>query len=63
MAETSGNRGSKLVAKLHFRGPSLVYSMATDELENATGLPWKLRLTLSDDEGRGMQVHSRLSEE
>jgi len=39
------------------------YTMAKDELESVTGLPWKLRLRLSDDEGRGMQVHSRLSEE
>lgn len=42
-----------------FRG----YTMATDELENMTGLPWKLRLRLQDEEGRGMQVHSRLSED
>ena len=39
------------------------YTMATDELESVTGLPWKLRLRLLDDEGRGMQVHSRMSEE
>jgi len=39
------------------------YTMATDELESVTGLPWKLRLRLMDDEGRGMQVHSRMSEE
>lgn len=39
------------------------YTMATDELESVTGLPWKLRLRLSDNEGRDMQVHSRLSEE
>ena len=39
------------------------YTMATDELEGVTGLPWKLRLRLLDDEGRGMQVHSRMSEE
>ncbi|KAL7544548.1 hypothetical protein ACHAWF_007930 [Thalassiosira exigua] len=39
------------------------YTMAADELEGVTGLPWKLRLRLSDDEGRGMQVHSRMSEE
>lgn len=39
------------------------YTMATDELENVIGLPWKLRLRLVDDEGRGMQVHSRLSED
>ena len=39
------------------------YTMATDELEGVTGLPWKLRLRLSDGEGREMQVHSRMSEE
>lgn len=38
------------------------YTMASDELEGVTGLPWKLRLRLRDDEGRGMQVHSRMSE-
>ena len=39
------------------------YTMAQDELESVTGLPWKLRLRLLDEEGRGMQVHSRLSED
>ncbi|KAL9185580.1 hypothetical protein ACHAXT_003357 [Thalassiosira profunda] len=39
------------------------YTMATDELEGVTGLPWKLRLRLMDQEGRGMQVHSRMSED
>ena len=39
------------------------YTMATDELQSVTGLPWKLRLRLLDDEGRGMQVHSRMSED
>lgn len=39
------------------------YTRATDELESVTGLPWKLRLRLLDEEGRGMQVHSGLSEE
>ncbi|KAL7540521.1 hypothetical protein ACHAXR_010186 [Thalassiosira sp. AJA248-18] len=39
------------------------YTMANDELEGVTGLPWKLRLRLSDEEGREMQVHSRMSEE
>ncbi len=39
------------------------YTMASDELEGVTGLPWKLRLRLRDGEGRGMQVHSRMSEE
>ena len=39
------------------------YSMEQDELESVTGIPWKLRLRLMDDEGRGMQVHCRLSEE
>jgi len=42
-----------------FRG----YTMASDELESLTGIPWKLRLRLSDEKGRGMQVHSRMSEE
>jgi len=39
------------------------YTSATDELENVTGLPWKLRLRFLDEERRGMQVHSRMSEE
>ena len=39
------------------------YTMASDELESLTGIPWKLRLRLSDEKGRGMQVHSRMSEE
>jgi len=39
------------------------YTMATDELQSVTGLPWKLRLRLLDDEGRGMHVHSRMSED
>ena len=39
------------------------YTMTSDELENMTGIPWKLRLRLLDDEGRGMQVHARMSED
>ena len=39
------------------------YTMENDELESVTGLPWKLRIRLSDGDGRGMQVHSRLSED
>lgn len=39
------------------------YTKTTDELENMTGIPWKLRLRLLDDEGRGMQVHARMSED
>jgi hypothetical protein len=39
------------------------YTMTTDELESMTGIPWKLRLRLLDDEGRGMQVHARMSED
>lgn len=39
------------------------YTMASDELESLTGIPWKLRLRLSDEKGRGMQVHSRMSED
>ena len=31
------------------------YTMASDELESLTGIPWKLRLRLSDEKGRGMQ--------
>lgn len=39
------------------------YTKATDDLESMTGIPWKLRLRLLDDEGRGMQVHARMSED
>lgn len=39
------------------------YTKTTDELENMTGIPWKLRLRLLDNEGRGMQVHARMSED
>ncbi|KAL3781712.1 hypothetical protein HJC23_009930 [Cyclotella cryptica] len=39
------------------------YTMDKDELESITGIPWKLRLRLLDDEERGMQVHCRLSED
>jgi len=39
------------------------YTMTSDELESMTGIPWKLRLRLLDDEGRGMQVHARMSED
>ena len=39
------------------------YTMASDELESLTGIPWKLRLRPSDGKGRGIQVHSRMSEE
>ena len=39
------------------------YTKTTDELESMTGIPWKLRLRLLDDEGRGMQVHARMSED
>jgi len=47
----------------HDLGEFSGYTSATDELENVTGLPWKLRLRLIDEERRGMQVHSRMSEE
>jgi len=39
------------------------YTMANDEMERVAGIPWKLRLRLMDEEGRGMQVHSRMSED
>lgn len=39
------------------------YTQASDEMESITGIPWKVRLRLTDDAGRGMQVHSRMSEE
>ncbi len=39
------------------------YTMANDELESVTGIPWKLRLRLLDNEGRGMQIHCRMSED
>jgi hypothetical protein len=38
------------------------YKTSNDELESVTGIPWKLRLRLSDGYGRAMQVHSRMSE-
>lgn len=39
------------------------YSMEKDELESVVGSPWKLRLRLADEEGRGMQIHCRMSED
>ena len=39
------------------------YRREEDEMEALTGIPWKLRLKLMDEEDRGMQVHCRMSEE
>jgi hypothetical protein len=39
------------------------YTQDRDEMMSITGIPWKLRLRLSDIAGREMQVHCRLSEE
>jgi hypothetical protein len=39
------------------------YTQDRDEMMSITGIPWKLRLRLSDMAGREMQVHCRLSEE
>lgn len=39
------------------------YKREKDELEAITGIPWKLRLKLMDEENRGMQIHCRMSEE
>jgi len=39
------------------------YTQVRDEMMSITGIPWKLRLRLSDMAGREMQVHCRLSEE
>jgi hypothetical protein len=38
-------------------------AMASDELDSLTVIPWKLRLRQSDGKERGIQVHSRMSEE
>ena len=39
------------------------YKREKDELEAITGIPWKLRLKLMDEENRGMQIHCRMSED
>lgn len=39
------------------------YTMETDENEKLSGIPWKLRLFVTDATGRELQVHARLSEE
>lgn len=39
------------------------YKKEKDELEAITGIPWKLRLKLMDEEDRGMQIHCRMSED
>jgi hypothetical protein len=41
----------------------LDYSMETDELEKWTGNPYLLRVEMHDEEGRDLQVHSRMSED
>ncbi|KAL7512733.1 hypothetical protein ACHAXN_009838 [Cyclotella atomus] len=41
----------------------LGYRRDKDEMEALTGIPWKLRLKLMDEENREMQVHCRMSEE
>ena len=40
-----------------------VYKSDEDELEEISGLPYLIRIRVSDDEGRELQIHSRLSEE
>lgn len=39
------------------------YTMETDDMERITGLPWKFRLRVTDNDGRELQVHARMSEE
>lgn len=39
------------------------YTMDTDDLERITGQPYLLRVVLSDQSGRELQLHARLSEE
>jgi len=39
------------------------YTMETDENEKLSGIPWKLRLFVTDATGRELQVHARMSEE
>jgi hypothetical protein len=39
------------------------YTMVSDEMEKYTGLPYLLRVRCSDQTGRELQVHARLSEE
>jgi len=39
------------------------YSMENDDLERITGQPYLLRVVLSDQSGRELQLHARLSEE
>ena len=39
------------------------YTMETDENERLMGTPWNFRLMVTDQEGRDMQVHGRMSEE
>jgi len=39
------------------------YKSDEDELEEISGFPYLIRMRVSDDEGRELQIHSRLSEE
>jgi hypothetical protein len=39
------------------------YTMDSDELEQLAGTPYLIRARLSDDEGRELQIHARMSEE
>lgn len=39
------------------------YKTEDDELEEITGFPYLIRLRISDDDGRELQIHARLSEE
>lgn len=39
------------------------YTMETDEQEQITGSPYRLRLRITDSGGRTLQVHARMSEE
>ena len=39
------------------------YTMETDELEQLAGTPYLIRVRLSDNEGRELQIHARMNEE
>lgn len=38
------------------------YTMETDEMEQFSGTPYLIRVKMSDDEGRELQTHARMSE-
>ena len=39
------------------------YTMESDELEQFSGTPYLIRVKMSDDEGRELQTHARMSED